>query len=43
LKKSIAAKDKELAELREFAREYSALNPLSGELGGDRDRDCTII
>ena len=33
LKKSIAAKDKELAELREFAREFSALNPQSGELG----------
>ena len=32
LKKSIAAKDKELAELREFAREFSALNPMSGEL-----------
>jgi len=32
LKKSIAAKDKELAELREFAREFSALNPTPGEL-----------
>jgi len=32
LKKSIAAKDKELAELREFAREFSALNPMPGEL-----------
>jgi DNA repair protein RecN (Recombination protein N) len=32
LKKSIAAKDKELAELREFAREFSALNPQSDEL-----------
>jgi len=31
LKKSIDAKDKELAELREFAREYSALNPNPGE------------
>jgi DNA repair protein RecN (Recombination protein N) len=31
LKKSIAAKDKELAELREFAREFSALNPIPGE------------
>ncbi len=33
LKKSIAAKDTELAELREFAREFSALNPMPGELG----------
>ena len=32
LKKSIAAKDKELAELREFAREFSALNPQGAEL-----------
>ena len=32
LKKSIAAIDKELAELREFAREFSALNPTPGEL-----------
>ncbi len=32
LKKSIAAKDKELAELRELAREFSALNPMPGEL-----------
>jgi DNA repair protein RecN (Recombination protein N) len=31
LKKSIAAKDKELAELREFAKEFSALNPNAGE------------
>jgi DNA repair protein RecN (Recombination protein N) len=31
LKKSIAAKDKELAELKEFAQEFSALNPVSGE------------
>ena len=31
LKKSIAAKDKELAELKEFAQEFSALNPASGE------------
>ena len=31
LKKSIAAKDKELAELREFAKEFSALNPNTGE------------
>ncbi len=31
LKKSIAAKDKELAELKEFAHEFSALNPASGE------------
>jgi DNA repair protein RecN (Recombination protein N) len=31
LKKSIAAKDKELAELREFAKEFSALNPNGGE------------
>ena len=32
LKKSIAAKDKELIELREFARDFSALNPTPGEL-----------
>ena len=32
LKKSIAAKDRELAELREFAREFSALNPQGAEL-----------
>jgi DNA repair protein RecN (Recombination protein N) len=31
LKKSIDAKDKELVELREFAKEYSALNPNAGE------------
>jgi DNA repair protein RecN (Recombination protein N) len=31
LKKSIAAKDKELADLREFAKEFSALNPNAGE------------
>jgi DNA repair protein RecN (Recombination protein N) len=31
LKKSIAAKDKELAELKDFAQEFSALNPASGE------------
>ena len=31
LKKSIAAKDKELAELKDFAQEFSALNPTSGE------------
>ena len=31
LKKSIAAKDKELAELKEFAQEFSALNPASGD------------
>jgi DNA repair protein RecN (Recombination protein N) len=31
LKKSIAAKDEELAELREFAKEFSALNPNAGE------------
>ena len=31
LKKSIAAKDKELAELKVFALEFSALNPASGE------------
>ena len=33
LKKSIAAKDEELAELREFANEFSALNPNAGEYG----------
>ena len=33
LKKSIAAKDEELAELREFAKEFGALNPNEGEYG----------
>ncbi|MBU3735239.1 MAG: DNA repair protein RecN, partial [Candidatus Planktophila sp.] len=31
LKKSIAAKDKELAELREFTKEFSSVNPQSHE------------
>jgi DNA repair protein RecN (Recombination protein N) len=33
LKKSIAAKDKELAELREFTKEFSYVNPQSNEYG----------
>lgn len=31
LKKSIAQKDKELADLREFSKEFSKLSPISGE------------
>ena len=33
LKKSIAAKDKELAELKEFTKEFSTINPQQGEYG----------